>query len=43
MSKNDRDRYAATKRELAARHWPTRNHYAAAKTYVIRAILNRRP
>ena len=41
MSQDDRDRYAATKRELAARHWPTINHYAAAKTTVIREILNR--
>ena len=41
MSENDRDRYAATKRELAAQHWPTMNHYAAAKTVVILEILNR--
>lgn len=41
VSEDDRDRYAATKRELAARHWPTINHYAAAKTDVIREILNR--
>jgi GrpB-like predicted nucleotidyltransferase (UPF0157 family) len=35
----DRDRYAATKRELAARDWPTVQHYADAKSEVIQAIL----
>lgn len=30
-----RDRYAAYKRELATRRWPTVNHYADAKTEVI--------
>jgi GrpB-like predicted nucleotidyltransferase (UPF0157 family) len=30
-----RDRYAAFKRQLAARRWETVNHYAAAKTEVI--------
>lgn len=43
VSKYDRDRYAATKRELAAQLWPTMDHYAAAKSDVIREILNRRP
>ncbi len=43
VSKNDRDRYAATKRELATRLWPTMDHYAAAKSDVIREIMNRRP
>ena len=43
VSKNDRDRYAATKRELATRLWPTMDHYAAAKSDVIREILDRRP
>jgi GrpB-like predicted nucleotidyltransferase (UPF0157 family) len=37
----DRERYAATKRELARRDWPTMNHYAEAKTDVIAAILGR--
>lgn len=40
-SEKDRDRYVATKRELAARDWPTMNHYADAKTDVIQQILNR--
>lgn len=40
-SEKDHDRYAATKRELAARDWPTMNHYADAKTDVIQQILNR--
>ncbi len=35
----DRETYAATKRRLAARDWPTVNHYATAKTEVIRRIL----
>ncbi len=39
-SPEDRDRYAASKRDLAARDWPTVNHYAAAKTDVIQLILN---
>jgi GrpB-like predicted nucleotidyltransferase (UPF0157 family) len=39
-SPEDRDRYAATKRDLATRNWPTMNHYAAAKTDVIQLILN---
>jgi len=40
-SSRDRDRYAAAKRELATRDWPTMNHYADAKTDVIRQVLNR--
>jgi GrpB-like predicted nucleotidyltransferase (UPF0157 family) len=40
LSGADRDRYAATKRELAARDWPTMNHYAEAKTGVIQQILD---
>jgi GrpB-like predicted nucleotidyltransferase (UPF0157 family) len=38
-SEEDRDRYAAVKQELAEREWPTMNHYAEAKTAVIRDIL----
>jgi GrpB-like predicted nucleotidyltransferase (UPF0157 family) len=37
----DRDLYAATKRRLAARHWPTMQHYAEAKTEVIEALIAR--
>jgi GrpB-like predicted nucleotidyltransferase (UPF0157 family) len=37
----DRDRYAATKRELAARDWEYIQHYADAKTDVIVEILDR--
>ena len=37
----DRDRYAATKRHLARQQWPTMNHYAEAKTGIIREILAR--
>lgn len=37
----DRDLYAATKRRLAGRTWPTMQHYAEAKTEVIEAILAR--
>lgn len=35
----DRDRYAEVKRELAARRWPTVQHYADAKSEVIASIL----
>jgi GrpB-like predicted nucleotidyltransferase (UPF0157 family) len=35
----DRDRYAATKRELAARDWPNVGHYSEAKSEVILEIL----
>lgn len=42
-----REVYAATKRRLAQQDWPTVNHYAVAKTDVIRQILtgpgSRRP
>ena len=37
----DRELYAATKRRLAARSWPTMQHYAEAKTEVIESILAR--
>ncbi len=39
VNAEDRERYAATKRELATRDWPSMNHYADAKTDVIRHIL----
>lgn len=38
---DDRDRYAATKRELARREWDDMNYYAEAKGPVIRDILGR--
>lgn len=37
----DRELYASTKRELARREWPSVDHYAAAKTEVVEAILAR--
>ena len=37
----DRERYAAAKRELAARHWRHLQDYADAKTEVVEAILRR--
>lgn len=37
----DRARYAATKRGLAARDWPTMNDYAAAKSDVIFEVMRR--
>jgi GrpB-like predicted nucleotidyltransferase (UPF0157 family) len=37
----DRALYADTKRRLAARTWPTMQHYAEAKTAVIEAIIAR--
>jgi GrpB-like predicted nucleotidyltransferase (UPF0157 family) len=37
----DRDRYAAAKRELAARDWTYVQQYADAKTEVVREILDR--
>lgn len=37
----DRELYARTKRRLAARSWPTMQHYAEAKTAVIEAIIAR--
>jgi len=39
----DRKLYAETKRRLAMQDWPTMNHYADAKSEVIRAILSRSP
>ena len=38
---DERERYAAAKRELAARHWHLMQDYADAKTDVIAAILGR--
>jgi len=38
-SAEDRELYAATKRELAQREWSDMNYYADAKTDVIQAIL----
>jgi GrpB-like predicted nucleotidyltransferase (UPF0157 family) len=37
----DRELYARTKRRLAARSWPTMQHYAEAKTEMIEAIIAR--
>ena len=37
----DRELYAATKRSLSQRDWPTMQHYADAKTDVVHAILAR--
>ena len=37
----DRELYAAEKRRLAARDWPTMQHYAEAKTEVVEAIMAR--
>ncbi len=37
----DRSRYAEVKQQLAARDWPSMNHYAAAKGRVIAEILAR--
>jgi GrpB-like predicted nucleotidyltransferase (UPF0157 family) len=37
----DRERYAAAKRELAARHWRHMQEYADAKSDVVEAILRR--
>jgi GrpB-like predicted nucleotidyltransferase (UPF0157 family) len=39
---DDRDRYAATKRCLAARRWRHIQHYADAKSGVIEQILSQR-
>jgi GrpB-like predicted nucleotidyltransferase (UPF0157 family) len=38
---SDRERYAVVKRELAARDWPTVQHYADAKSEVVADILTR--
>jgi len=40
-NEGDRELYASTKRELAARDWPSVDHYAEAKTEVVGAILAR--
>ena len=40
-SESDRALYEATKRDLARREWTDMNHYADAKSDVIRAILDR--
>ena len=37
----DRELYARAKRELAARDWPSVDHYAEAKTEVVEGILAR--
>ena len=37
----DRELYAETKRRLAARRWPTMQHYAEAKTEVIETLIAR--
>jgi GrpB-like predicted nucleotidyltransferase (UPF0157 family) len=37
----DRDRYEAVKRSLAGRDWPSRDHYARAKSEVVAEILGR--
>ena len=39
----DRALYAAKKRELAGRRWPTMQHYADAKTDVVDDIMTRAP
>lgn len=39
--RTDRELYARTKRELAARDWPTVQHYADAKSDVVADILTR--
>jgi GrpB-like predicted nucleotidyltransferase (UPF0157 family) len=38
---SDRELYAQTKRRLAARSWPTMQHYAEAKSEVIETIIAR--
>ena len=39
-SAEDRRRYEAVKRELAARKWPTTQSYADAKSHVVESILS---
>lgn len=39
--RDDRELYAATKRQLAQRDWPTMNDYAMAKSHVVADILKR--
>ena len=41
VSAPDRELYAATKRSLAEHDWPDMNHYAAAKSPVVLAVLGR--
>lgn len=38
---DDRDEYAAAKRGLAARDWPTMQDYADAKTGIVQSIIDR--
>jgi GrpB-like predicted nucleotidyltransferase (UPF0157 family) len=40
-SPEDRARYEAVKRELAGRDWPSRDHYAQAKSDVVAEIMAR--
>jgi GrpB-like predicted nucleotidyltransferase (UPF0157 family) len=40
-SPEDRARYEAVKRSLAGRDWPSRDHYAQAKSDVVAEILSR--
>jgi GrpB-like predicted nucleotidyltransferase (UPF0157 family) len=40
-SPEDRELYAATRRRLATRGWPSVDHYAQAKSAVIDGILGR--
>ncbi len=40
-NEGDRELYASTKRELAARDWPSVDHYAEAKTEIIEGIISR--
>jgi GrpB-like predicted nucleotidyltransferase (UPF0157 family) len=41
QNEGDRELYAQTKRELAKQDWPSREHYAEAKTEVVEAIISR--
>lgn len=41
VSPADRELYATTKRQLAQRDWTDMNHYAAAKSEVVQAMLGR--
>ncbi len=40
-NEEDRELYARTKKDLAAGDWPSMQHYAAAKTAVVEAIIAR--
>jgi GrpB-like predicted nucleotidyltransferase (UPF0157 family) len=42
-STDDRTAYATAKADLAQREWPTMNHYAEAKSKIIRQILTSPP